>query len=311
MSLADQIYSRNTHMSPPPPEENHSIVGALIREGLAKGIFPQPNADLVYSHGCFFAIPDDNAIKKSMVDGTYEVFELKILKNVLAPGCNALDIGACIGLYTCVMAKLVGSEGTVAAFEPGPSNAELLKTNVYINQIKNVHFSPVALHDENKDGILYLSKDNAGDNCLYPTNGKPIEVALRKLDSMISKDTFIQFIKIDTQGHEIQVLRGAMETIKRQPSLVMLVEYCPCVLREAGNNPMDLIDLLNELGFEIYGMALEMFDGCFDTVRSHYRIITLSRENIVNMLPEVPETMTNLWCMKGDFQKIEDGTLLD
>jgi hypothetical protein len=91
-----------------------------------------------------------------------------------------------------------------------------------------------------------LTGENTGDNGLYPRPGlKDIPVLISTIDAWFGNmDRPLDFLKIDVQGAECRVLRGAAETIRRNPTIVALVEYYPLGLRLAGASGQELIDLL-------------------------------------------------------------------
>ena len=81
---------------------------------------------------------DKNIVPDLLSKGAYEPFETELFKKNLEKGEVVLDIGAHIGYYTLIAAKIVGNEGKVFAFEPAPDNYALLEKNVNANGYKNV-----------------------------------------------------------------------------------------------------------------------------------------------------------------------------
>src|ERR1700724_4253990 len=86
--------------------------------------------------------------------GSYEPFEMDLLLSLLNEGDIAVDIGANIGVYTLNMAQRIGAMGKVYAFEPEPTNFELLTKNVRENNLTNVICPELAL--SNKAGLAPL-----------------------------------------------------------------------------------------------------------------------------------------------------------
>jgi FkbM family methyltransferase len=143
--------------------------------------------------------------------GVYGPLETELVKNEVKKGDVVLDIGANIGYYTLIFAKLVGNEGRVIAFEPDPNNFALLNRNIDINGYKNVRLIQEAVPDTTGNIKLYLSEDNKGDHRIYDVgNGrKSIEIEVIRLDDYF-KDYHdkIDFIKMDIQGAEMGAIRG-------------------------------------------------------------------------------------------------------
>jgi len=137
--------------------------------------------------------------------GIHEPLVTELVKKEIKKGNVVLDIGAHIGYYTLIFAKLVGEEGKVFAFEPDPTNFSLLKKNVEINGYKNVELVQKAVSNKNGKIKLYLSEENSGDHRIYNSHDgrKFIEVEAIRLDDYFKNyNGAIDFIKMDIQGAE-------------------------------------------------------------------------------------------------------------
>lgn len=126
----------------------------------------------------------------------------------------AIDVGAHVGIFSSRMAK---SFRRVHSFEPDPLNFKCLKLNMA--KFPNATLHNLALSDENGTcSVVRNNPTNSGDISIDPTAG---EIPRLKLDSFNFDN--VGFIKIDTQGHELPIVKGAEETIRRcRP--VMLIE---------------------------------------------------------------------------------------
>jgi len=179
-------------------------------------------------------------------DGLYERQETRLVKRLLKPKQVFVDIGAHIGYYT-VMAAEIGCE--VYAFEPNPESFLLLHENT--KDMENVHLHNLALSNRDGKTKLYLNENNTGDHRMFEVEGREsVEVLASRLDNCdIPK---ANFLKMDVQGFECHVLRGAVNLIEHSPDLQMLIEYSPNHLQEAGASPGKLIGMLLDLKFFIY-----------------------------------------------------------
>ena len=101
------------------------------------------------------------------INEIYEPLETEFVKKEVKKGNVVLDIGANIGYYTLIFAKLVGENGKVFAFEPDPTNFALLKKNVEMNGYKNVVLVQRAVSNKTGKLKLYLCEDNPGDHRIY------------------------------------------------------------------------------------------------------------------------------------------------
>src|SRR6185369_10140974 len=130
----------------------------------------------------------------------YEPMETRLFKREIKPGQTVLDIGANIGYYTLIAAKLVGPTGKVYAFEPDPANFRLLKKNVEGNGHTNVVLVDCAVSDKDQKVRLYLNPSNKGDHRIYDSKDGRSSIAARtiRLDEFFIKmDKKVHFIKMD------------------------------------------------------------------------------------------------------------------
>lgn len=190
--------------------------------------------------------------------GVWEPRETQFLLDTLRPGDVFVDVGANIGYFSLLASRLVGPEGAVLAFEPEAANYELLEANSLLNGCDNIHSYQVALGEENSSGTIYLNELNRGDHSLYPPergrSGQDITIVNgSKLIS--ATHPRVNFIKIDTQGAECDVVRGLRELIAASArDLIMIIEFSPVHLQNAGTSGRTLLDLLAAYDWHMYLM---------------------------------------------------------
>jgi hypothetical protein len=109
----------------------------------------------------------------------YEPYLTKLVMDLIRPGDVVVDVGAMIGYYTVIFARLVGADGTVYAFEPDPENFAILEENVSLNGYSHVRLERAAVSDRAGTGRLYLNTSNRGDHRIFDSSdGRPsIDVA--------------------------------------------------------------------------------------------------------------------------------------
>lgn len=188
---------------------------------------------------------------------TFEKFETELVKKEIKNGNIVLDIGANIGYYSLVFSQLVGTNGQIFAFEPDPNNFALLKKNIEINNLKNVTVIQKAVSDVSKPLSLYLCDYNHAQHRIYPSPrcNEKIIVESTTIDEYLSGKEFynkINFVKMDVEGAEYNVLEGMKKTLKSNPSLKILCEFSPKQIREHKLEPEDVLDQLLRFGFKIY-----------------------------------------------------------
>jgi len=182
--------------------------------------------------------------------------EKRFLSSVIRDDSIVADVGANQGLYTLWLAR-VASGGHVYAFEPDPDLFQCLENNILINQLQNV--STIQAAASNRSGTLAFTTNglNRGDNridakALHDTGTQQVQAVI--LDEIVS-DRCLDLLKVDVQGFEIEVLLGAQKTLNANPALTIVFEFWPYGLRQAGHQPIELWDLLQEAGFSIAALG--------------------------------------------------------
>lgn len=204
-----------------------------------------------------------------LVDG-YEPAETHFVKAVLRQGDVFVDVGANIGWFTLVASVAVGETGAVHAFEPrGETVAHLMET-VALNELEDqVTVYSFGLADREADGTLVwvTDTDNPGGSTVWSgplaanMEGQPI--ALRPLDAL-GLDR-IDALKVDVEGAELRVLRGARKTLERCRPYI-LSELSPEMLQRGSGVPVEAyFAFLDELGYRCFIVDVER---CGEETRS-------------------------------------------
>jgi FkbM family methyltransferase len=186
--------------------------------------------------------------------------ELTRLRSLIVPGMVIVDVGANVGFYTLEMAAWVGPGGRILAFEPDPVNYRLLQTRVAKAMFTNIDLYRVALGDETGHATLYSSAYNRADNRLSRSHlerhVEVCDVELHTLDEfLVARDIHvIDALKIDVQGSEFNVLRGALKTLHAGVRW-MWIEFSPGHLRGAGSDPERFLENLGELGMDMFELT--------------------------------------------------------
>jgi len=173
---------------------------------------------------------------------------------IIKPGMNIVDVGANIGLLSMAFARLAGSDGHVFAFEPEPELFATLELNCRNNGFENISCFNMALGAKSGTSLLFQSDLHLGDNRMFgseKSSRKKIEVPIARLDDII-KHQHIDFIKIDVQGYEMEVLKGMERLIGRSPNLRVMFEFYPKALLMAGTSPEELLGYFRNRDFQIF-----------------------------------------------------------
>jgi FkbM family methyltransferase len=186
--------------------------------------------------------------------GCYEESKHQAFKQFLRPGATFVDVGCNKGDFTLLASRLVGPQGHVLAFEPHPENCRWIRKSIRKNSYRNIDLYEMALSDVDGTAQLHLGEKSGFHTLLA---GKPqrekgtINVQTRCLDSWLAEigfDRSIDAIKIDVEGADLHVLRGARQTISRNPGIVVFLDVHP----HLGVNPKEVCDFLRGFGLELF-----------------------------------------------------------
>jgi FkbM family methyltransferase len=193
------------------------------------------------------------------VAGTFEPNEFAFLGSVVKEGMTFVDVGANEGLYTVFGARRVGASGRVLAVEPSSRERAVLKRNIERNRLSNVTVVPHALAAESGFANLQVApKLHGGHNTLGGFAHEGIaaigaeQVAVETFDALAQRLSIerVDVMKIDVEGAEVKVLRGARRMLTRwRPTL--LIEANEAALRGQGTSTADLVALLRSFGYDI------------------------------------------------------------
>lgn len=183
--------------------------------------------------------------------------EKAILEQRVRPGMRVLDIGANVGLYSLLLSRLVGKHGSVIAIEPDPDLFAALESSCRANTAENIELHNVAAAAEPGRVSLYRSLLNAGDNRIgshdrAETTRQTVTQAVT-VDELVAGRS-VDFIKMDVQGWEGQVLKGMRAVLESNPAIDVLFEFWPFGLKEAGWNPQDVLAEFESFGLSIHGV---------------------------------------------------------
>jgi len=171
----------------------------------------------------------------------YDKCQTALFKELVSEGMNVIDLGAHIGYYTLLAAKLVGEEGKVFAFEPEPRNYALLLRNIEVNSYKNVVAVRKAAFSRTGKVDLLLSQYSAAHSLYHPVNlyqtvnsADAIVVDAISLDEFFeNRDCSIDVIKMDIQGAEMAAVMGMSQTLKKNDNLKIFTEFWPSGLQRS------------------------------------------------------------------------------
>lgn len=230
-------------------------------------------------HGVFAVDPKDRGVgRRLLLDGAYNEGELARLEQYVSSDADVLIVGSHIGALAIPLARRCRR---LVAVEPNPTSYELLKTNLLLNDVKNVELLNVAASDKAGEIEMLINTANSGGSKRVPLRSRSIysydspqriKVAAQKLDDLLAGRTF-QLILMDIEGSEYFALLGMQTLLKN--SRVLAVEFLPNHLRD------------------VAGVTVQQFLASislhFDTLMVPTRNLTVGAEQFVPVLTEMYE----------------------
>jgi FkbM family methyltransferase len=170
--------------------------------------------------------------------------EYDLLSSLTAPGDWVIDIGANVGHYTLKLSELVGKTGRVIAIEPVPDTFELLAGNAALARHRNITLVNAAAADSARLAWMSIPKfDDTGLTNYYQAEladaqtESSLQVMCIAVDALELPHT-VRLIKIDTEGHELSVLRGMTKLLQRDRPILIVEDNAP-----------EVVSFLTELGY--------------------------------------------------------------
>ena len=254
--------ARLRHFSGRPRHEKAVILGQLMRRARNR-ISPRLPLPVRLPWG-FWWLAWNDICGDAILRGTFEPREQRFTERFLRSGMSVLDIGAHHGFYTLMASDRVGPRGHVVAFEPSPRERRRLLWHVRLNRCTNVRVEATALGGrESRADLFMVTGRQTGCNSLRPPDvnegTRVLQVPVVTLDTYMVREKMapVDFIKIDVEGAELEVLSGAQEFLRREPRPVILCEVQDLRTRPWGYKAEEILICLSGMGFSWFEPALD------------------------------------------------------
>jgi FkbM family methyltransferase len=214
--------------------------------------------------------------------GHYIYFGLKDVSydklfELCKPTFNVIDIGTNIGFIALMLSRLAHT-GKVAGFEPDPFNYNQAFENIKLNAFDNLSIYNVGLGEKASKAVMEIrTRSNRGGNRIAPTKHEGVEIVIDTLDSFFPKLEFasVDLIKIDVEGYELKVIKGAQNVIKNYKP-ILFIEVDDNNLRDQNDSAKLLIEyLVTTLEYRsiVHAETEQEIDSMFDFTNCHFDII--------------------------------------
>jgi FkbM family methyltransferase len=230
--------------------------------------------------------------------GQYEPNETKFLLRLVQDCSTVFDVGANVGYYSVLLAKHLGTNGKIYAFEPVPQTFQCLSQNIGINDLTDVVYPfQLAISGQIRPDMELHIPLISGSSAASSLNLHPDEVSVKTLVSSTTLDAFVEdhkltsvdLIKIDVEGAEKFVLEGAQKTISEFKPYIFL-ELLRKWSLAYGYHPQEVVNELRAQGYGCFGISnslkkISIIDQ--DTVETNFLFVHLDN-------PKIPDLMSLL-----------------
>lgn len=199
---------------------------------------------------------EDDFCSHSILREDFENAEWRFVERFLEPGMTVLDIGAHHGFYSLLASVKVGGTGRVVAFEPSPRERDKLLRNLALNGYSNVQVEDCALAEAaGHQELIMVGGINTGCNSLRRPNVKEptssVAVRVETLDGYLAEHPLppVDFIKLDAEGAELAILKGARAMLESRPRPVIQCELEEIRTQPWGYHPREVVALLDTMGY--------------------------------------------------------------
>lgn len=255
-------------------------------------------------------LKDKGLSKELFIYKEREHFSTEFIKNFIEEDDVILEIGANKGYYAFLEAK-IAKKGKIYAIEPIQENFSLLAESIKLNSFNNIILFPnLALSDKSGEKIMYFNtKHNLSSFIQHPI-GKCIEerkISTLTIDEFIKRiNSYPSFIRMDVEGHEYEIIKGASETLKKSKKLRLFIEIHAILMSK--EKVKYILDTLQNNNFKIKIVFHELQP-------QHYRFIRIfnhlaEKTNIpkygkleISNYKELEDALNNSICLECFFKK--------
>ncbi|MFC2060355.1 FkbM family methyltransferase [Chloroflexota bacterium] len=229
---------------------------------LFRTLWPDRNIIEVEGSRMYVNLKDEILLRKTfeayITTRHWDELTTAAFKSSVKEGDVVLDLGANLGYYSLLAARLVGGKGRVYSFEPEPRNFRLLLKNIELNGYDNITPLQKAVSDKTEMLKLFISSEDSGAHTIRESVDsrdykESIDMEVVKLDEFFAGNTKpINVIKMDVEGSEPKAFQGMEKIIEENSDLKIFVEFYPDLIEQGGCPPEEFTRrIIEDYGFKI------------------------------------------------------------
>lgn len=190
----------------------------------------------IYGHKIYVDTRDVSLAPHILMDGYWEQWITNVFRQLMRPGMHVLDIGANIGWYSLLAADLIGPTGRLTSFEANPAMADIVYRNLMVNGfLDRAKVEAKAVYSESKVLEFQVYEHYMGSSSLFATaesaaSLKTLRVDAVSLDEFLPAGSKIDFIKVDAEGAEPYILKGAARLLSENRHVQIMMEFAPSII---------------------------------------------------------------------------------
>ena len=201
--------------------------------------------------GITYFVDIRKVIDFSIFIGAWEKSTIEFLNRNVNQNNVVIEVGANIGAHTLQIAKLAGKKGRVIAIEPTQFAIEKLKKNISLNpNISNITVVKKVVSDVEARGKDAINSDWSMNSQQSPEKINFLSTTVDKLVEGLEL-CHVDLLKIDVDGYDYKVLKGAKETIRKEKPTIF-IELCEYTLQQKGDSIVDIFNFLEGFGYECF-----------------------------------------------------------
>jgi len=219
----------------------------------------------IFGHKMYVDTRDVSLAPHILMDGYWEQWITNVFRQTIRPGMQVLDIGANIGWYSLLAAELVGPNGRLTSFEANPAMADLVHRNLMVNGfLDRARVEAKAVYSESTQLEFQVYEHYMGSSSLFATPEsaaafkdtlKTLRVDAVSLDEVLPPGSRVDFIKLDAEGAEPFILKGAARLLAENRDIQIMMEFSASILSQSYGSVEAFCNEIKALGFTIWRIA--------------------------------------------------------